>query len=91
MRWCWTKRRGGPGQSSARPDDLNDAAAKLEGDGEELEQCDEDHAHTGVVVDDVEDVVDSDEVATVERTKEDDDAARRGDIAATPMSVKVNS
>jgi hypothetical protein len=64
---------------------------KLEGDGEELEQCDEDHARTGVVVDDIEDVVDSDEVATVERTKEDDAAARRGDIAATPMSVKVNA
>jgi hypothetical protein len=32
------KRGGRLGQSSARPDDPDDAATELEGDGEELEQ-----------------------------------------------------
>ena len=36
-RWCWTKRRGNPGRSGARPDDPEDAAAELKEGDEELE------------------------------------------------------
>ena len=90
-RWCWTKRRGEPGRSGARPDDPYDAAAELEGDGEELEQLDEDHAHkarTDVVIDNVEDVVDGDEDATAERTRENDAA---NNAAATLVSVEMHA
>jgi hypothetical protein len=85
--------RGEPGRSGTKPDDPDDAAAELEGDGEELEQLDEDHvckARNDVVVDDVEDVVDGDEDAT-RRTKECGATTRRGGAATTLVLVEVHA
>ena len=67
---CWTKRGGEPGCSSARPDDLGDAAAILERDDEELVQLVEDHARSAQrrVDDEVVDVVGGAKEATAEKT-----------------------
>jgi hypothetical protein len=68
-RWCWSKRRDEPGQSSAWPDDPDDAETELKEDNEEPKQPDEDRSRkmrSDVVVDKVDDVVDDDGDATME-------------------------
>ena len=63
-------RVGEPRFSSTRPNDLDDAAAALEREDEELEQLDEDHARGAQrrIDDEAGDVVGGGEEATAEKT-----------------------
>ena len=78
------KRRGNPGRSGTRPDDPEDAAAVLEGDGEELVQLDEDHARNAQrrVDDEVVDVVGGGEDSMAKETTGGTASSRRGDPVA---------